>query len=89
MYAWSLWGTNSLSTRTICLFKITNDSVREGLKPMNNLLTDYELIDVVGGGISNPAKIWTLYDKTADGKSTIKTAAKEADINSIYRKPTA
>ena len=57
------WGTGSeigdiLAIRstydgvTICLFKILNDSVRNGLKPTTDI-DDFKLIDVVGNGQSS------------------------------------
>ncbi len=91
LYGWTLNGTGNASTRTVCLYKIKNtasgDSVRDGLKPMNDLMNDYELIDIVGGGWSNTAAPWKLFNFNPDGSSKITVSKDLKTINSIYRKP--
>ncbi len=88
MYGWALNGAGYLSTKTCALYKIKSDSVKDGIKPMNDLVNDYELIDIVGGGLSNFAKVWAIYDFNADGSSYVHKAKALDDINGIYRKPT-
>ena len=67
--------------------KILNDSVKDGIKPMNKIDTiNYKTIDVVNG-FGSLKIAWTLYDKR-NGRDTIIdwTGVSGGSLRGIYRK---
>ncbi len=54
---------------SIVLFKIKSDSVRDGIKAMNDFVNDYSVVDVING-VGNVGGEWKIYDKV-NGKDMV------------------
>ena len=73
---------NNEATSTTALLKITNDSVKEGSKKINDLFNDYEVIDIING-FSLHGSAWSIAD-IFEGKDTIYSGPM---TGTLYRKP--
>ena len=67
--------------QTIALLKINNDSVLEGTKAMNDIIDDYEVVDMING-FSTIGVDWAVGD-VVDGRDTVYD---NAAPGTIYRK---
>ena len=78
------WHAGALG-KSLWLYKITNDSVKEGTKPMTDF-NDYELIDVMNGWSGHKQK-WLMFDNI-NGKDTILDAGawQWVTCTNMYRK---
>ena len=84
-YFFNNWRAGSKG-KSYWLYKITNDSVKDGSKEIIDLDNDYELIDVLNGW-SGHMSVWEIAD-TVDGKDTIYDGEVEwISASNIYRKP--
>jgi hypothetical protein len=81
------WFHSARDGKSTWLYKITNDSVLEGTKPMADLVNDYELVDVING-FTYQGVPWLLYDRIG-GKDTVFDQKKYDWIaaSCLYRKP--
>jgi hypothetical protein len=61
--------TSFNSGGSIVLLRITNDSVKDGSKAMNDFVNDYEVVDVVNG-VNTVGQGWKIWNRI-DGKDTI------------------
>lgn len=75
---------------TYALFKIKNDSIKDGTKPVfKNFYDDYELVDIANGVASTKVP-WKMYYKAPNGQDSLFDVAKLGDVfknGNIYRHP--